>query len=141
MTTIETIWTRISEIVQEYEAPDGAQYTRTADPFSFEYGPRSAGAVYYLDAPVIAEGTLYVGGGASSVATFGLWLSRDRGDDPQAVALSLANDAAALQRVIAAEPSDWQLLPGTSTVRVATDEQDTTVIAELRAAVDYEEVG
>ena len=138
---IETIWGRIGEIVREYEAPDGTKYDASRDPFSFEYDPRAAGAVFYLDAPVITQGTVYVGGDSASVATVGLWLSRDRGDDPQAVALALANDAAALQRTIAAEPADWHVLPGTSTVRVSPGEQETAVIGSLTLAIDFEDAG
>ena len=141
MTELESIWTAIARIVGGYRAPDGTQYEPSRDAFSFELDPHAAGPVYYVDAPTVAESALYVGGGGASIASLGVWLSRDRGEDAQAVSLALANDAAAMQRRIAGEPSDWQVLPGSSVRVSAGGPGDVTVTGELRLSIDFEEAG
>ena len=139
MTTIEGIWTRIGEIVREYEAPDGTQYGRARDPFSFELDPRGDVPAFFLDPPALDQGVQFVGGGGAVLARCTIWLSRPRGEDADRQALALATDCGELRRLIDEAGMDWFVQPGAS-VRLSTgDEGDVTVIGALAFVVDYEE--
>ena len=140
MTTIETIWTRIGEIVREYEAPDGVEYDRSRDPFTFELDARGDAPAFYLDPPAVDTGAEYIGGGRALLVRCSIWLSRPRGDEPDHQALALATDCGNLRRMIDDLGMDWLISPGSASVRISTgDESDTTVIGALAFVLDVED--
>ena len=136
--TLETIWTRIGEIVRAYKSVDGTRYDQSRDPFSFEWDPRGDVPSFYIDAPQVDEGAKCVGG--SLLARCSIWLSRPRGEDADRQALAVATDCGELRRQIDEAGMDWFVQSGAS-VRVSTGEESTTVIAGLTLAIDFEEVG
>ena len=135
---IETIWAAIRNSVGHFVSKDGTVYEESRDPFSFEFDPRGDSPAFYLDPPQIDTGAEYVGGASSAIARATIWLSRQRGEDADRQAVTLATDCGLLRRLIDEEGLDWFVLPGSASVRLITG--DTAVTAALSMMIDFEEV-
>ena len=79
---------------------EAAGYRPAADPFSFEYEPRTAGETYYLSPPALRQSVAYLGGSAQDVLTVTVWLSTEAGHDARAASARLAGDLDRLRRSV-----------------------------------------
>ena len=75
-------------------------YRPAADPFSFEYEPRTAGETYYLSPPVLRQAVGYLGGSSLDVLTVSCWISTEAGHDARAASARLAGDLDRLRRAV-----------------------------------------
>lgn len=99
MTTFRTIYDALHAVLTDYG--DQAGLTPSADPFTFDYSPRSDFDSFSVDPPVTQSQGI-VGGVESVIATVPIRLPREAGQYAGGAALDVADDLAHLRHGIAA---------------------------------------
>ena len=142
MTTIETVYGRLRELLTEFADKTASRpYKPASDPFSFDSQPRSDFNAYYADPPLTTSAGL-IGDVESVQASITIWLSREAGEDAQGAAVALAGDLARLRHAVVGLdfgnlPSDVNVHDNVATQVQPRAEGAVVVVGACRVTLDY----